>query len=332
MNEIMNICLISDNNFVNYLSTLIVSILKNSNDEDRFHFHIIEVDITEENKSKIMQLKEIKECEISFYKSTNIEKYKNISNIIKSKHTWHSWHYSVFLKLDIPFLFQKLDKILLLDADSIILDNIYDIYNSDISNLYCAPQIFFAQLPEELKNWLRSIGIKNPDKEYLTSGVLLFNLKKIREEIGLENIDKLIDECVYKYSDIIYTEEHILYFLFKDKIKFIDFGVDTYVKSGDKNRKVKIVTFYFAGANNKPLTKNYMGRINLYYNKFWEYFTFTPFFKDNIFEYMNIFAMNKYKGILYKLIDKIVWYIPIRKLRYRTREKMINKVNSMIDF
>ena len=72
----MNICLISDNNFVNYLSTLIVSILKNSNDEDRFHFHIIEVDITEENKSKIMQLKEIKECEISFYKSTNIEKYK----------------------------------------------------------------------------------------------------------------------------------------------------------------------------------------------------------------------------------------------------------------
>lgn len=164
MNEIMNICLISDNNFVNYLSTLIVSILKNSNDEDRFHFHIIEVDITEENKSKIMQLKEIKECEISFYKSTNIEKYKNISNIIKSKHTWHSWHYSVFLKLDIPFLFQKLDKILLLDADSIILDNIYDIYNSDISNLYCAPQIFFAQLPEELKNWLRSIGIKNPDK------------------------------------------------------------------------------------------------------------------------------------------------------------------------
>lgn len=47
MNEIMNICLISDNNFVNYLSTLIVSILKNSNDEDRFHFYIIEVDITE---------------------------------------------------------------------------------------------------------------------------------------------------------------------------------------------------------------------------------------------------------------------------------------------
>ena len=95
MNETMNICLISDNNFVNYLATLIVSILKNSNDEDQFHFHIIEVDITDENKSKIIQLKEIKNCEISFYKSTNIEKYKNISDTIKSKHTWHSWHYSI---------------------------------------------------------------------------------------------------------------------------------------------------------------------------------------------------------------------------------------------
>ena len=331
MNETMNICLISDNNFVNYLATLIVSILKNSNDEDQFHFHIIEVDITDENKSKIMQLKEIKNCEISFYKSTNIEKYKNISDTIKSKHTWHSWHYSVFFKLDIPFLFKNLDKILLIDADSIILDNIHDEYNFDISNLYCMPQIFVAKLPEDLKKWLNSIGIKDPNKEYLTSGVLLFNLKKIREEIGLDNIEKIIDECVDKYSDVIYTEEHILYFLFKEKIKFMDFGVDTYVKDADKNRKIKIVTFYFAGANNKPLNNNYAGRINLYYNKFWEYFTLTPFFKDNTFEYMNIFAKNKYKGIFYKLIDKIVWYIPIRKLRYKTREKMINKVNSMMD-
>ena len=136
MNETMNICLISDNNFVNYLSTLIVSILKNSNDEDQFHFHIIEVDITDENKSKIMQLKEIKNCEISFYKSTNIEKYKNISDTIKSKHTWHSWHYSVFFKLDIPFLFKNLDKILFLDTDTIVIENINDIFSFDISNYY----------------------------------------------------------------------------------------------------------------------------------------------------------------------------------------------------
>ncbi|WP_300370931.1 glycosyltransferase [Brachyspira sp.] len=328
MNETMNICLISDNNFVNYLSALIVSVLKNSNDEDKFHFHIIEVDITNENKLKIMQLKEIKNCEISFYKSTNIEKYKNISDTIKSKHTWH---YSVFFKLDIPFLFKDLDKILLIDADSIILDNLYNVYNFDISNLYCIPQIFVAKLPEDLKKWLNSIGIKDPNNEYLTSGVLLFNLKKIREEIGLENIEKLIDECVNKYSDIIYTEEHILYFLFKEKIQFMDFGVDTYVKNADKNRKIKIVTFYFAGANNKPLNNNYACRINLYYNKFWEYFTLTPFFLDNTFEYMNIFAMNKYKGIFYKLIDKIVWYIPIKKLRNKTRDKMINKVNSILN-
>ena len=63
MQETMNICLISDNNFVNYLAALIVSILKNSNEEDKFHFHIIEVDITDENKSKIIQLKEIKNFE-----------------------------------------------------------------------------------------------------------------------------------------------------------------------------------------------------------------------------------------------------------------------------
>ena len=41
----MDICLISDNNYVDYLSSLIVSILKNSSIDDEFSFHIIEIDI-----------------------------------------------------------------------------------------------------------------------------------------------------------------------------------------------------------------------------------------------------------------------------------------------
>lgn len=330
MNETMNICLISDNNFVNYLSTLIVSILKNSNDEDQFHFHIIEVDITDENKSKIMQLKEIKNCEISFYKSTNIEKYKNISDTIKSKHTWHSWHYSVFFKLDIPFLFKNLDKILFLDTDTIVIENINDIFSFDISNYYTYVQYFpYKGIDNDIpkvRDWMKNIGIKDPKNEYVSSIILYFNLKKIREDIGLDNLEKNIDECMDKYSSIIFTEEHIFMYLFNGKIGYNDFGCN--IDSNGEKLNTRIV--HFIGSF-KPLLKGYTGREIKFYNKFWEYFTLTPFFKDNIFEYMNIFALNKYKGPLYKLIDKIVWYIPIGKIRSKTREKMINKINSMMD-
>ena len=329
MQKTINICLISDNNFVNYLSTLIVSVLKNSSEKDNFHFHIIEVDITDENKLKIMQLKEIKDCEISFYQSTNTEKYKNISNIIKSKHSWHSWHYSVFLKLDIPFLFTNLDNILFLDTDTIAIENINDIFNFNISNYYAAVQYYplkgINDFPE-LRDWIKALGIKDPKNEYITSVIMFFNLKKIREEIGLKNLEEKIDECIDKYSSIIFTEEHIFLYLFNGKIGYYDFGCN--IEAHGEKLNTKIVHYI---GNLKPLLKNYECREVKFYNKFWEYFTLTPFFKDNIFEYMNIFAMNKYKGSVYKLIDKIVWYIPIKKLRHKARSKMINKVNSILN-
>ncbi|MEI0797031.1 glycosyltransferase [Brachyspira intermedia] len=330
MNETMNICLISDNNFVNYLATLIVSILKNSSDEDKFYFHIIEVDITDENKSKIMQLKEIKNCEISFYKSPYDEKAKHIDKIIKELHPFHSWHYSNFYKLYIPFMFKDIDNILYLDSDEIAINTISEIFNTDISNYYCmcqkAPYKGIDNDIPKVRDWMKDIGIKEPRDEYLHGLILFFNLKKIREDIGLNNLEKKIDECMDKYSSIIFTEEHILLYLFNGKIGYNDFGCN--VDANGEKLNTKIV--HFIGGT-KPLLKGYNGREIKFYNKFWEYFTLTPFFKDNIFEYMNIFALNKYKGPLYKLIDKIVWYIPIRKLRYKTREKMINKVNSMMD-
>ncbi|MEI0525814.1 glycosyltransferase [Brachyspira murdochii] len=166
MQETMNICLISDNNFVNYLAALIVSILKNSNEEDKFHFHIIEVDITDENKSKIIQLKEIKNCEISFYKCIYDEKCKYIDKKIKELHPFHSWHYSNFYKLYIPFMFKNIDNILYLDSDEIAIKSISEIFNTSIFDYYCICQkSSYKGMDNDIpkvRDWMKSIGIKNP--------------------------------------------------------------------------------------------------------------------------------------------------------------------------
>ena len=68
----MDICLISDNNYVDYLSSLIVSILKNSSIDDEFSFHIIEIDITEYNKKKLIELKILRILKYIFIDLKNI--------------------------------------------------------------------------------------------------------------------------------------------------------------------------------------------------------------------------------------------------------------------
>lgn len=131
----MNICFISDDKFVTYIATLIISILKNSSENDNFCFHLIEDNIKEENKNKLLMLKEIKDFEIKFYKPNydNIEKYKQWQKTFKNN-GYPVWHYSIFIKLDIPIILKDLDNVLFIDADSIVLDSINYIYDIDISN------------------------------------------------------------------------------------------------------------------------------------------------------------------------------------------------------
>lgn len=49
----MNICFTANNEYSPFMSTLIVSILKNSKEDEDFYFHVITNDISDENKKMI---------------------------------------------------------------------------------------------------------------------------------------------------------------------------------------------------------------------------------------------------------------------------------------
>lgn len=320
MNKVMNVCLISNDNFVVYIATLITSILKNSSESDNFCFHIIELDIKEENKNKLLMLKEIKDCDIKFHKPNydNIEKYKKWQETFK-KNGYSIWHYSVFIKLDIPIILKNLDEVLFIDADSIVLDNINYIYDIDISNYtFVSQKELYKDLEKHiplLYKYMLDIGYKDPERNYIGGPVLFFNIKKIKEIFTEESYQSKIDECISKYINSIFTEEHIFLYLFKENNAYLDLKADY----GDNTEKI-IISGYFTG-DGKPLSYSFNKQINKYYYKFWEYFSLTPFFKENYFKYMDIFSTNKMKMALYKIVDKMVWPIPFKKMRDNIRKK-----------
>lgn len=113
--EKINICFSSDDNFSPYLATAIISILKNANKEDDIYFYIIDNGISKFNKDKLLNLKVIKEFNISFasLNTEDIKKYTNWINMNKNS----PYKVSTYSILSIPNLFPNVDKILYLDCD-----------------------------------------------------------------------------------------------------------------------------------------------------------------------------------------------------------------------
>ncbi|WP_181292080.1 glycosyltransferase [Brachyspira hampsonii] len=238
------------------------------------------------------------------------------------------WHYSVFIKLDIPIILKDLDNVLFIDADSIVLGSLDYIFDIDISNCSFVSQIsyfkYLKKLYPNLYKYMLDIGYKKPEYDYIFGQVLFFNIKRIKEIFTEESYYNKIDECIDKYINLIHTEEHIFLYLFKGNNVYLDLKTDL----NNGTEKI-IISGYFAG-DGKPLNYGFNGEINEYYYKFWEYFSLTPFFKENTIKYMEILSINRTRMALCKIVDKMVWIIPFKKMRDKIRKNIIKDIDEIM--
>lgn len=98
-----------------------------------------------------------------------------------------SWSYMILMRAALSKLFPQYDTILSLDVDTIINENISDLWNIDLTNYY------LAAVPEPCKC-----------KDNFTSinmGVALINLKKIRDNHKDDEIIKKLNEKEYDYPE-----------------------------------------------------------------------------------------------------------------------------------
>lgn len=104
---------------------------------------------------------------------------------------------SAFLRLALPnMLPESVDKMLYLDGDIVVNDSIRSFYNQDISNVYIAG----AKDPINIfgKEHCRRLGLPD-DYAYFNSGVVLMNIKRIREE----NLQQKFFEYTRQYMGVI---------------------------------------------------------------------------------------------------------------------------------
>ena len=132
-----------------------------------------------------------------------------------------------YVKCLIPTLFPHLDKILCLDIDLLIFNSgIENLFQQDISDNYA---MACYDIPTQMvKQHIQKINCKV--NNYFNAGVLLFNLKKIRQD----GLDKILEYDLINWPEGLINhiyDNTLLNFRFKEKIFWLDINFNNNILS-----------------------------------------------------------------------------------------------------
>lgn len=206
----IHIAMSLNNNYIFPIMVSITSILLNSRKTTSLYFHIlIGKDVEIKNKRRIVSLTKLKNN--SYFTFYDVGK-----NFIGWKHGKKKLTVASFYRMIAAELIRNVSKIIYLDGDTLIYDDLNEMYNLNISNLY------FKGIREIVDNNLEIGMDKN---KYICAGVLLMNLELMR----IENAFSKFRDYYLKFKNkgIYFGDQHIINDLFKDKIGFLPpkFGI-----------------------------------------------------------------------------------------------------------
>ena len=193
----IEIFMASDSNYSPFLATAMASILKNAAPDDALSFHIADGGLTDDDLQKIEELKKIKDFKLAFYRPDLQEYLKYLRDDISN------FPVIVNTRLFVEkFLPKTLDKVLYLDADIVVLGSLAELWETDLDDNFVAA----ALDPKMRLSHRRAIGLPD-DYGYFSSGIMLINLKKWREDSVLE---KLLDICLEIKDQIGFPDQDVL--------------------------------------------------------------------------------------------------------------------------
>lgn len=269
----INVCLSCDDNYAKYAAVVMASILDNKNEDDNIQFFILDGNISAENKSKILELKNFKDCNINFVEID--EKHFEIYTNIKT-HEYIS--IPAYYRLKLTTLLPSINRIIYLDCDTVVNTSLKDLYNTDLGTNFIAG-VLDARVKHK-KKWRKS--------NYINSGIVLFDLEKFRNQ----NIENIFYEYTKENINSIETgDQDIINFTLKDKIKILPDEWNVQV-SGFASR---------TSFTKYPKIIHYIGS-----EKPWM-FSATTYFKNYYFKYLQLtpWALSEE--------EKLKWYTENRK-------------------
>lgn len=196
MQDIVYVALTTDDNYAQHTAVVVSSILKNS--RKKIHFYIVHSGLTTENASNIRET--ALSLDVSGIDFIDIDFLKiDFAQFHISGHI----NIAAYFRLVLPNVLPEfLDKVIYLDTDLIVLDDLYKLWEFNLLSypIAAVPDYGIMSSKKAIQNKSRFINILSGES-YFNSGVLVINLKIWREFNYTEKLIQLIQTSKYQHHD-----------------------------------------------------------------------------------------------------------------------------------
>lgn len=192
--DTINIAFATDDNYVMPTCVAMTSLFENNPEEIAIYLLSIKGHLSTQSKSSLQQVADRYHQSITFTDVTE----QQFDGLPILRHGLSS-----YLRLFTPSLYPDIDKLLYLDADIVVDGSIAELYNTNMDEHQAAGVTDQMTLKAE---HLQRIGYKH-DRPYINTGVLLLNLKALRQIY----IKSCISEYLTTYHDALrYGDQDII--------------------------------------------------------------------------------------------------------------------------
>ena len=193
MNNTVNLFFACDDGYIPFLAVTITSIKEHRNPCREYILRVLNTGISDEHKTRIKASLECDGFKIEFPDiSCEVER------ISEKLHTRDYYSKTTYYRLFIPELYPEIDKALYLDCDIVLRSDVAELYDVDLKdNLVGAISDSFVTCVPRLHDYVTErVGVRRPI-DYFNAGVLLMNLKEMREALFGDRFVELIDKITF---------------------------------------------------------------------------------------------------------------------------------------
>lgn len=178
MNREIPIFFTIDDSYAPFLAVALNSAIKNANINRKYNAIVLYQDLTNENISKLKTL----ETENFTITLTPMQaNFEALDDRMSNRLRCDYFTLTIYFRLFIPAMFPQYDKGIYIDSDVVLTDDIAKLFDINIGDNYIGAcnDLSIADIPPLVAYTENAVGVEK--HEYINSGVLLMNLKKLRE-------------------------------------------------------------------------------------------------------------------------------------------------------
>lgn len=287
-NSEIHVVFSTDNNYAKYLGVSINSLIHNASKDNIYNLYILNTDLNERNKKKLKALAgqnvNIRFIDVSNY----IEQYFSKTPLYTRAHFSVATYYRLF----ITDIFKDLAKVIYLDCDLVLKDDIAKLWQFELGDEYIGAIKDFYIRKDNAKNHYYSNVLKLTNaNDYFNAGVLVMNLDELRKNNFIEHCLKTLDYI----KKPRYLEQDILNIICQGHVRFLDFkwnllnhlvtrldDIQKFISKDEQEmiaNAIKSPAILHFSSDTKPWNTSKLP----YTEEFWQYAKGSKFYKEILF-------------------------------------------------